>query len=155
MPMQTARRPRPAQQVRPGSRPSITRASAAGSQQRARIERRPWKRSAFNFRPQATTGTRLNEDPIVKTPDEEARLVAFRRRASEAQPGWLPPVEEREEINADVLHKSLGIEPEQTYPGRMSAEQRLEIITKWFAGTEAEIPYEDWGLERPSWIPKP
>lgn len=90
---------------------------------------------------------------IVKSAGEEASLAAFRRRAVAADRGWLPPVEEREEINKDVLRKCLGIEPEQTYPDRMTTEQRLEITTKWFNGEEAQIPYEEWGLDRPTWIP--
>jgi hypothetical protein len=89
----------------------------------------------------------------VKTREQERRIERFRRRAREAEPGWLPPVGEREEINSDVLRKCLGIEPADTRSGRMSASQRLEIAGMWFAGREAEIPYEAWGLTRPSWIP--
>lgn len=90
----------------------------------------------------------------VKTPDEEIRQQRFRQLGREAEVGWLPAVDEREEINSDVLVKCLGIAPEQTWPARMSAEQRLALVSFWFQGRESEIPYEAWGLERPAWIPE-
>ena len=66
----------------------------------------------------------------------------------------MPAPEDRLEINDDVLRLCLGIDPRDTRPGRMTSEQRLELISLWFSGEEAAIPYEKWGLERPAWLPR-
>lgn len=89
----------------------------------------------------------------MKSRAEEERLAAFRELAAAAPEGWLPPIEDRAELNPDVVRKCLGIDPRDTYPDRMSFEQKLQLITLWFNGREQEIPYEEWGLTRPRWIP--
>jgi hypothetical protein len=81
---------------------------------------------------------------------ENPAVNEWRRRVAAAPVGWLPPAEEREEIDDEVLRKCLGID--QAGVHGVGPDHRLELVSLWFAGREREIPYEEWGLERPSWI---
>jgi hypothetical protein len=83
--------------------------------------------------------------------EQDQRLAAeLTERVMEAPQGWLPPPEERHGINPEILEKCLGITAEQSRA--LTGEQRLTLVSHWFAGDEKEIPYEEWGLSRPAWL---
>lgn len=84
----------------------------------------------------------MHEDPAVNE---------WRRRVAEAKVGWLPPAAERMELDSDVMWKCLGIDSQGWLS--LTVGQRFELWACFFAGREREIPYEEWGLERPDWIP--
>lgn len=94
------------------------------------------------------------DELAAKAYEEDKRLAAeFNRRVAEAPEGWLPPAGERHAVSEAAFRKCLNITPEQ-FRG-LDPGQRLELVAYFFAGRESEIPYEDWKLERPPWIPKP
>lgn len=93
------------------------------------------------------------DEAMARAHERDQRLAAeFRERLAAAPEGWLPPAEKRHEVNDEAFEKCLGIGTAQFRA--LTPGQRLELVSLWFAGNEVQIPYEDWGLDRPSWLPR-